>query len=69
MNPAAMAAVLLGALQHLSWNSLVKSSTDKELDTALTGAYQRGGLSVTYFVDAWRGNLLVALRETLAWQG
>ncbi len=29
------AAVLLGALLHASWNALVKSSTDKALDTAL----------------------------------
>lgn len=28
-------AVLLGALLHASWNALVKSSTDKPLDTAL----------------------------------
>ncbi|MCJ0765766.1 EamA family transporter [Variovorax terrae] len=28
-------AVLLGALLHASWNALVKSSTDKALDTAL----------------------------------
>ena len=28
-------AVLFGALLHASWNALVKSSTDKELDTAL----------------------------------
>lgn len=28
-------AVLLGALLHASWNALVKSSTDKEMDTAL----------------------------------
>jgi len=29
------AAVLFGALLHASWNALVKSSTDKSLDTAL----------------------------------
>ena len=29
------AAVLLGALLHASWNAMVKSSTDKALDTAL----------------------------------
>jgi phosphonate utilization associated putative membrane protein len=29
------AAVLFGALLHASWNALVKSSTDKTLDTAL----------------------------------
>jgi phosphonate utilization associated putative membrane protein len=28
-------AVLLGALLHAGWNALVKSSTDKEMDTAL----------------------------------
>lgn len=28
-------AVLFGALLHASWNALVKSSTDKEMDTAL----------------------------------
>lgn len=30
-----MLAVLFGALLHASWNALVKSSTDKSLDTAL----------------------------------
>ncbi|WP_395701144.1 EamA family transporter [Aquabacterium sp.] len=30
-----MAAVLFGAVLHASWNALVKSSGDKELDTAL----------------------------------
>lgn len=30
-----VALVLLGALLHASWNALVKSSTDKALDTAL----------------------------------
>ncbi len=30
-----IAAVLFGALLHASWNALVKSSTDKSLDTAL----------------------------------
>lgn len=30
-----LAAVLCGALLHASWNALVKSSTDKTLDTAL----------------------------------
>jgi phosphonate utilization associated putative membrane protein len=35
MSPAVMAAVLFGALLHASWNALVKSSTDKDLDTAL----------------------------------
>ena len=30
-----VAAVLLGALLHAGWNALVKSSTDKALDTAL----------------------------------
>jgi phosphonate utilization associated putative membrane protein len=30
-----VAAVLLGALLHASWNALVKSSADKPLDTAL----------------------------------
>ena len=30
-----IAAVLLGALLHASWNALVKSSGDKPLDTAL----------------------------------
>ena len=28
-------AVLFGALLHASWNALVKSSTDKALDTAV----------------------------------
>ena len=30
-----VAAVLVGAMLHASWNALVKSSTDKALDTAL----------------------------------
>lgn len=30
-----VAAVLFGALLHASWNAMVKSSTDKSLDTAL----------------------------------
>ena len=30
-----VAAVLVGALLHASWNALVKSSGDKPLDTAL----------------------------------
>lgn len=30
-----VAAVLFGALLHASWNALVKSSSDKDLDTAL----------------------------------
>ncbi len=32
---AVVAAVLFGALLHASWNALVKSSTDKALDTAV----------------------------------
>ncbi len=35
MSPAVMAAVLFGALLHASWNALVKSSSDKDLDMAL----------------------------------
>ena len=33
-----VAAVLFGALLHASWNALVKSSTDKALDTAVIHA-------------------------------
>jgi len=33
-----VAAVLLGALLHASWNALVKSSTDKALDNAVMSA-------------------------------
>ena len=33
-----LVAVLLGALLHAAWNALVKSSTDKSLDTALIHA-------------------------------
>ena len=33
------AAVLLGALLHAGWNALVKSSTDKALDTAAIAAF------------------------------
>ena len=32
---AVVAAVMVGAMLHASWNALVKSSTDKALDTAL----------------------------------
>jgi phosphonate utilization associated putative membrane protein len=35
MSGAVFAAVLFGALLHAGWNALVKSSGDKELDTAL----------------------------------
>jgi len=35
LSPQVLLAVLVGALLHASWNALVKSSTDKTLDTAL----------------------------------
>lgn len=35
MSLGVLLAVMLGALLHASWNALIKSSTDKELDTAL----------------------------------
>src|SRR5213592_5052984 len=35
MSSTVFAAVLFAALLHASWNALVKSSGDKELDTAL----------------------------------
>jgi multidrug transporter EmrE-like cation transporter len=35
VSPQVLLAVLFGALLHASWNALVKSSTDKTLDTAL----------------------------------
>jgi phosphonate utilization associated putative membrane protein len=35
LSPHVLLAVLVGALLHASWNALVKSSTDKTLDTAL----------------------------------
>ena len=35
LSPQVLLAVLVGALLHASWNVLVKSSTDKILDTAL----------------------------------
>lgn len=35
LSPHVLLAVLLGALLHACWNALVKSSTDKTLDTAL----------------------------------
>lgn len=35
INPGVVVAVLLGALLHASWNALIKSSSDKSLDTAL----------------------------------
>ena len=42
-----VAAVLVGALLHASWNALVKSSGDKPLDTALV-----------HLLGAWRVHLL-----------
>ncbi|MFL6694555.1 MAG: EamA family transporter [Ramlibacter sp.] len=53
------AAVLFGALLHASWNALVKSSTDKALDTALIHLLGSViGLPLLLFagappVDAW----------------
>ena len=35
LSPHVLLAVLVGALLHACWNALVKSSTDKTLDTAL----------------------------------
>lgn len=35
LSPQVLLAVLVGAFLHASWNALVKSSTDKSLDTAL----------------------------------
>ena len=35
MSATVVIAVLFGALLHASWNALIKSSTDKSLDTAL----------------------------------
>lgn len=35
INATVVIAVLFGALLHASWNALIKSSTDKSLDTAL----------------------------------
>ena len=35
MTTSVMLMVLFGALLHASWNALVKSSTDKALDTAV----------------------------------
>ncbi|MFT3665921.1 EamA family transporter [Piscinibacter sp.] len=35
LDGAVLAAVLLGALLHASWNALIKSGSDKSLDTAL----------------------------------
>ena len=35
LSPHVLLAVLVGALLHASWNAMVKSSTDKTLDTAL----------------------------------
>jgi len=35
LSPQVLIAVLVGALLHAGWNALVKSSTDKTLDTAL----------------------------------
>lgn len=35
VNPGVVVAVLVGALLHASWNALIKSSSDKSLDTAL----------------------------------
>ena len=35
MSWAIVAAVLFGALLHASWNALIKSGQDQQLDTAL----------------------------------
>ena len=35
IHPVVVVAVLFGALLHATWNALIKSSTDKSLDTAL----------------------------------
>ena len=35
MSWAIVAAVLFGALLHASWNALIKSGKDQQLDTAL----------------------------------
>jgi len=47
-----MAAVLLGAVLHASWNALVKSSGDKPLDTALVHFL---GAGVALPLLAWVG--------------
>ena len=54
-----VAAVLLGALLHAGWNALVKSSTDKALDTALI--HLIGSLLAIPLV------LVVGLPEPAAW--
>ena len=52
INPWIVAAVLLGALLHASWNALIKSSTDKSLDTALI--HSLGGV-IALPVLLWAG--------------
>ena len=53
------AAVLLGALLHASWNAVLKSSSDKALETAL--------MQATGAVLAWPALLLVGLPAPASW--
>ena len=69
-------AVLLGAVLHASWNALVKSSGDKELDTALVPAVAAkkvkrpsivaGRANVLVFPDLNSGNIGYKLTQYLA---
>ena len=50
---AVVGAVLIGAMLHASWNALVKSSTDKAMDTALI--HLLGSLVTLPLVLLWLG--------------
>lgn len=59
LSSSVLAAVIVGALLHASWNTLVKSSTDKALDSALISSL--GALAAIPIV-AWHG-----LPEPASW--
>ena len=52
MSTGVVLAVLLGALLHATWNALVKSSGDKQLDLALV--HLLGGIAALPLL-AWGG--------------
>ena len=52
MSAGVLLAVLFGALLHASWNALIKSSSDKELDTALVHSL---GAVIALPLLAWSG--------------
>jgi len=63
---ALVAAVLFGALLHASWNALIKSGTDKALDTALIHALGCGvGLAMVFAVGLPKAEALPWLAASL----